>query len=184
MSSLSDTKLIEQMPPSLSGDPQVQALCITLDAHLQAMPAILHGAVILPQIATLPERVLDLLAWQFHAENYRQDYPLATKRALVQQSLLIHRRRGTPAAVQEVVNIIFGPGLTVQEWFQYGGDPYYFRIIGGEGFDSPEQQAALVAAISLVKNARSHFEVITTGAEPAELYVGCAVHVAVRQRIA
>lgn len=184
MSNLADTPFIEQVPPSLTHDPQVQALALALDTHLQALPAVLHGAVIIPQLATVPERVLDLLAYQFCVENYRQSYPVTTKRALIQQSLLIHRRRGTPAAVQEVVDIIFGPGLTVQEWFQYGGDPYYFRIIGGEGFDTPEQQAALVSAISLVKNARSHFEVITTGEEPAELFVGCAVHIAVRHRIA
>ena len=46
---------------------------------------------------------------------------------LIRSALLNYARLGTKAAVEDAVGIIHG-GTTVQESWEYGGQPYYFRV--------------------------------------------------------
>jgi phage tail P2-like protein len=179
---LADIHFLDLLPPSLADDEHVQAIAAGLDDELQALIAALPGAAILPNIATVPERILDLLAVELSIDNYQQSYTLAQKRALVAVAVIVHRHKGTPSAVRQEVEAIWGDGMTLQEWFEYGGAPYHFRLIGASGFAGVEQQTAWIAAVSNTKNARSVLDgVVVTAEESHTIYAGFAVHFGVRQ---
>ena len=52
---------------------------------------------------------------------------LSTKRKLVKNAIEDHRIRGTPAAVEKLFADVFD-GAVVKEWWEFGGNPYEFRI--------------------------------------------------------
>lgn len=176
--SLADISILDLLPPSLSGDESVRAVAVALDAEMQDLAADTSGAAILPNLPNVPERVLDILAEQLLIDNYSQSYTVEQKQALIAAAVLIQRRKGTPDAVQQVVSAIFGPGFTVQEWHQYGGAPYHFRIIGPSGFTNPAQQAALTLAVHGTKRCSAVLDGISVSTtEETAVYVGCYLQI-------
>ena len=103
----------------------------------------------------MPERVLDIRAWQWHVDSYDSAVDAETKRKLIRESIAWHRIKGTPAAVEKVIAAVYGDAK-IEEWYEYGGQPYYFRIgkIKQSGIKLAE--IAIVArTVHTVKNARS-----------------------------
>jgi phage tail P2-like protein len=147
-------KLIDLVPPNLQSDPQVQAAAAALDSELRSATEAINEALLLPRLDELPEAVVDLLAWQWHVDFYDPALSLTKKRNLVRQAIAWHKRKGTPSAVQDMVSSVFSGGK-VYEWFEYGGEPYHFRVettgvIGGDAI-----YTQLSRVINAVKNVRS-----------------------------
>jgi len=81
------------------------------------------------------------------------------KRALIKQSVKIHKLKGTKAAIKNVFNVLNLNGI-IQEWFEYGGNPYYFKIFltfNDSSFDS-SSYINLKNMINEYKNIRSVLE--------------------------
>lgn len=77
--------------------------------------------------------------------------------------------------MEQVVKAILKDAV-VQEWWEYGGDPGYFRVvrIGGEMIE-PSLYERLVNAINTVKNTRSWLEGVSLYRElPGTVYIGGA----------
>lgn len=79
------------------------------------------------RIDKLDEKMLDKLAWQFNVPEYIPTLSLSTKRNIIKNCIETHRQRGTVAAVEKVVESVFGNGY-VEEWFDYNGEPYHFKV--------------------------------------------------------
>lgn len=146
--------LLDILPDNLLADKQVAAAAQALDAELQAVTEATIEALHLPRLDELPEPVIDLLAWQWHVDFYEPGMDITTKRAMVKQSIDWHRRKGTPSAVEEVAAAVFGKAK-ITEWFEYGGDPYKFRIdLDAQGV-SDEKIKSIIRLIESAKNTRS-----------------------------
>ena len=80
---------------------------------------------------------------------------IETKRQLVRESIAWHRIKGTKAAVEKMAQTVFKGGV-VTEWFEYGGEPYHFRI---DLLTAPnitqDDTARLLAVVNASKNVRS-----------------------------
>lgn len=117
-------------------------------------------------LAELPEDVLDLLGWQLHVDNYNAAVDIQAKRELIANSLILHRRKGTPWAVVFALDtaLRLTSSAELSEWFEYGGDPYFFRVtldVSDTGMDATE----VTNAIKLIlehKNVRSWLEYLRT----------------------
>ncbi|MDR0996997.1 MAG: phage tail protein I [Zoogloeaceae bacterium] len=105
------------------------------------------------------------LAAQFHVvgrEGWHSGLPEAMQRTLIRQAIELHRTKGTPWAVKKALAILGFP-VRLIEWFEYGGEPYRFKLevdVSQLGID----EATLARAESLAlefKNARSHLELLT-----------------------
>ena len=83
---------------------------------------------------------------------------LDVKRGLVRNTLIWYMTAGTPAAVEELVGIVFGEG-EVSEWFEYGGKPYWFKI-KTNAILTEDMNTFFSDMIRRVKNTRSHIEAI------------------------
>ncbi len=169
-----DVAWIDLIPPSISGDPQVKGLSVAVSPQLQEVSNVIRESIILARLNELPEEVVDLLAWQYHVDFYEQDLPIGQKRELVRTSIDAHRHKGTPYAVELVVKAILNDGI-VQEWFEYGGEPYHFRVIKINGQVTAEMYPKLKKAVETVKNTRSWFESVSLYREMnGTVYVGGA----------
>lgn len=145
----------EIIPPAIQNDAQVQAISAAVTPQLQEVSKAIEECILLARLDELSETVVDLLAWQYHVDFYEKGLPIDQKRALVRTSIDVHRHKGTPYAVQTVVTAILN-GAKVQEWFDYGGQPYHFKVALITGpMVSAETIEKLVKAINLAKNTRS-----------------------------
>lgn len=149
---LGTTSFLELLPSSLAVDPTVRAMATSLDTlfapSIRAIPSLLLYArlfgstdKILPPLRRLAalagglepleEPLLDLLAWQLHVDNYDIARTYAERLEMVKTAIAVHRRKGTPWAVETAVTAALGNVETsVTEWFKYeGGRPYHFKVL-------------------------------------------------------
>lgn len=85
-------------------------------------------AAIYSRIGELDEGVLDILAKDLKVDWYDYDASLAEKRRTIKDSWYVHKRMGTKSAVERALSDVF-PDSKVEEWFEYAGSPYHFRVI-------------------------------------------------------
>ena len=157
---LKAVSLVDILPDNLLADTQVYAAAKALDDELQRVTAATWEALHLPRLDELPEAVLDLLAWQWHVDFYEpMGMSVETKRSLIRKSIAWHRMKGTPAAVEEVVTAAFDEA-TVSEWFEYGGEPFFFRVTTEDATTNTQAIDAMRRSIETVKNVRSVLESI------------------------
>mgnify|MGYP000130052921 CR=1 FL=1 len=155
MNKLNDVQLKAIAPPSITRDKQVQALCDAIDVALREIAAAAELILLLPRLDTLPEEIVDELAWQYHVDFYDYSADLAIKRSLIRQAIVWHRRKGTPAAVEEVCAAVFKTAKVFENW-EYGGEPYHFQVrLIEEGIPDETVIANLHRAIAETKNTRS-----------------------------
>ena len=167
---LTKENLVATLPPALRTDPSVVALAEALGEVLAARPAEIDLLRIYPAIDQLDERLLDILAYDFKVDWWDADYSLEEKRRTLKDSWRVHRLLGTRAAVEMAISAIY-PHTQVLEWFEYGGEPYHFRLdinITNDHIDSDKQRRVL-ERLNFYKSLRSHNDGVTyfVEAEPA-----------------
>lgn len=129
---------------------------------------------------TCDAKILPLLAMAFHVQGIEGwDFAKTEqeKRNLLKEALLIHRYKGTKAALKRVLKVLNITG-EIQEWFEYRGRPMYFKVLL-EVFDKPlsiETETQLVQLIYEFKNVRSKLETLEIYlTETANMYTYCQV---------
>jgi phage tail P2-like protein len=169
-----NVKWFDVIPPSIASDPQVKAISAAISPQLQAVSNEIQECILLPRLNELSEKVVDLLAWQYHVDFYDANLSIEQKRNLVRTSIDAHRHKGTPYAVELVVKAILEDAI-VQEWFEYGGEPYFFRVIKINGQITADMYPRLKKAINTVKNTRSWLEGVSLSRNvTSNLYLGVA----------
>lgn len=175
-----DTKSIDLLALQtrmMQGDVAVKGMSAALNPQFIQVAEQILNALIYTRIDDLPESALDILAWQFNVDWYEPESDIEAKREAINDALIIKKTQGTPAAVQRVIEIYFGDG-DVEEWFDYGGEPGYFRIVTSNPRATGDQAALLIRAVDSVKNLRSRLEiVIITVIENMTIYHGHVLHV-------
>ena len=173
MINLENLRLSDIAPDNIK-IPEVLAMFAALDPELQEITAAIDEALIMTVIDQLPEPIVDLLAWQLHVDFYEPlGLDLDRKRALVKNSLIWHRYKGTKYVLEDMIRILFFDDFYVEEWFEYGGEPYVFRLVSNEITTDLFQYKDLIRAIYELKNERSWLEGIRFNRENrATIYTG------------
>lgn len=175
MLNIYELSLLDLLPNNLKND-EINAVCLALDKQLQEISRLLISNIIIPRIDEMPENVVDLLAWQFHLDFYDPiSLTLKKKRELVKNAIIAHKQKGTKKAVEQLVKTVFFEDFKVQEWFEYGGKPYYFRIVVDSGsLKNKREYNLLIQAINTAKNMRSHLEqlILQTKLQSETLFFG------------
>ena len=158
---IASLSLLDILPENLLADKQVYAAAKSLDDELQRVTASCVEVLHLPRLDELPEAVVDLLAWQWHVDFYEPDADIRVKRRLVRESIAWHRIKGTKSAVEGMIRTIFQGGV-VTEWFDYGGEPYHFRVdLLSAPKMTPENTERLLYVVNASKNVRSVLDELT-----------------------
>lgn len=149
-----DSKIVDIVPQSISGDKTVRELCRVLDKLLFPINQAAKQSLIYSKIDTLPIEVVDLLAWQFHVDSYDLAVDDSARRSMVKTAILDHRYKGTPWALTQAVRLVIPDGK-IKEWQDYGGSPYRFKVTTEQGFSSAMHLQDLLRSIANSKNVRS-----------------------------
>ena len=127
MIELKGSRFTQILPENLSSQTETRALAYAVGRQVDKLLALADRMVFWADLSRASEQLLDALAVELRTPSYSEDYPVQVKRDLIQKSFLFYTSMGTPWAVDELVKAIFGNGL-VEEWFEYGGQPYHFRL--------------------------------------------------------
>lgn len=128
MNDIKTIDLTRALPPRLKQDETMLALATVIAGELQKNANNTRLATIYARIDELDEDILDILAYDFHVDWYNYNDPVNAKRAVIKSSVKVHKRLGTKYAVETALGSLH-PGTYIEEWFQYGGDPHYFRVV-------------------------------------------------------
>ena len=175
---LTAENLLAVFPVALQRDQPSAALADVTARLLARRPEEIERLRISPAIDRLDEGLLDILAYDFKVDWWDADYSLEEKRRTLKDSWRVHKLLGTKAAVEMAISAIY-PQTTVQEWFEYGGRPYHFKLqldLTGT-FWTEERPRRILERVNFYKSLRSHvdgLEYTRYPAQPARLYVGGA----------
>ena len=153
-----DGEIKDILPSNLMEDPAAQAFSYALREGTRLLNRYTQLCYVYCSIDTAPNDVVDLLAKELRTQYYSDALELDVKRGLVRNTLIWYMTAGTPAAVEELVGIVFGEG-EVSEWFEYGGKPYWFKI-KTNAILTEDMNTFFSDMIRRVKNTRSHIEAI------------------------
>ncbi|MCZ4281700.1 phage tail protein I [Kiloniella laminariae] len=106
-----------------------------------------------------PAEILPFLAWAWSVDSWDASWSLAIKRKVVATAIKVHRHKGTPGAVQDALDAL-EVGASISEWFNYGGQPYHFRIdvnVTTHGLTARDLQTIEAVALG-TKNTRSRLD--------------------------
>ncbi|MFO2466216.1 phage tail protein I [Pseudomonas sp. 15FMM2] len=125
-------------------------------------PTIIRG---IADSARCPENFLPWLAWGMKVDGWEAAENEEQRRALINQSIPVHKTKGTLGAVRRVLRAV-RVNADFKEWRQIpGAAPYTFELVawannnrGGEGsIISPQLLERLRALVDASKNERSHY---------------------------
>ncbi len=160
MVDVKDVDLLALQSRYMQGDITTQALCAALNPIIQDLGSRIPLVMLYPMIDKLSGNVLDELAWGFHVDAYNALADDAEKRRMIKNSFMIHKFKGTVYAVRKIVESVFEEAGFIEEWFQYNGNPYHFRVdvyCQSRGVTAADQLRAL-RLVEAGKNLRSEID--------------------------
>lgn len=158
------------LPPNATAQERAQSEAIT---RISSVPILVRESW---NPATCPASLLPWLAWALSVDEWDTTWTEQEKRDVIQNSLLVHRHKGTIGAVRRALAPL-GYLIDVVEWWETTpkGEPFTFSIIMGTG-SKPVNQELYEKAERIVltyKNLRSHLKTLTVNADVrGKLFVG------------
>ena len=148
---LTADNMMQQFPIALQKDPKTVALGQAIAKVMESRQDEIDSLRIYTRIDELPEWLLDILARDFAVDWYDRSYTL-----------------------ERAISAIY-PNPKVLEWFEYGGDPYHFKLritVDFAAINEAKHQQVLQKIICY-KNLRSHLDSVIyyTETEPKACYV-------------
>lgn len=172
MNNIEDYFIHKNLPQSLDNE-NVQEVAKVVDDTLLSFDKTIAEVLIYPAIDMLGSELINTLAIQMHCDFYDDTLPLAVRRNLVKNSIAWHRIKGTPAAVEQMIQTVYQTGV-VEEWFDYGGEPFFFKVNLGDSQITTQKIKNLIKMINVSKNVRSWLEVLRFSKSiDITRYLGC-----------
>ena len=175
--SITSEALLAALPRVLQEDPVTLGLASAIAAELNAVVCKISLENIYANIDSMDEALLDILAKDFKVDWWRADASIEEKRATLKTSWYVHRHLGTKSAVEVAIKDFIGTG-TVQEWFEYGGQPHHFRIKNGDNTAILENLSQFLSVLRVVQRGSSVLDHLTALLNYLQtVWVGFAIHV-------
>ena len=125
---LKDIDLIKLCPSFMRKDKANQILAEGVSNIFQTWAINMDRLTVINQLDSLYEAELDQLAKDKNIFWYDYGADISVKRSLIKNAKIVFNRLGTVWAVESVMND-YMPGTELQEWFDYDGEPGYFRLV-------------------------------------------------------
>lgn len=176
MSNIRTDDLLRTLPQVLKNDRSFFAFATVIAKQLRAVIDDVDLVTIYARIDALPEAILDILAYDFKVDWWDYSYSVEQKRQTLKDSWLVHKHLGTKFAVETAISAIY-PNSSVEEWFEWGGDPYTFRLkVNATGVSVDfAKNARILELVNYYKNLRSQLvgvEYTTEAGDGAMLCIG------------
>lgn len=152
-------KAEQWVPKFILDDKNGYAIAKAIEVALKKMNDIAaQGLACISDFDEMPEWRLDEMAWEY---NILYDYSadIEIKRNWIKNALQFYSLYGTAEGIVKYLEAAFD-SASVDEWFDYSGDPYHFRV-NTTGEWSEDAEAWARKSIEAVKNVRSVLDTIT-----------------------
>lgn len=161
MKTIGNISLKDLLPQGIGADAAVQAAAQSIDPHLQAIGKTADAVSIYANVDALTHQMLDALAVQFDAINWKDSWSRELKILVLKTVIANKRKVGTLKAVRDAIES-FGNRAQIVEWFNETpqGEPHTFKIYLLYGGNETEVSDDIRRAINLAKPARSHYTII------------------------
>lgn len=163
------------VPRYIYNDKNGYAICKAIERAFQYVAEkVEDGLAILQDPDEMPEWRLDQLAKDY---NILYDYTadIEVKRNWIKNATEYYSIYGTAAGIIKYLEAVFDT-VSLEEWFEYGADPFHFRVtVTGEWSDEVDDWAK--KSIARVKNVRSVLDTIiyNSGGATIPLNVAAAI---------
>ena len=127
---LSTADVLKLVPEFMRDDEAVKGLAAAVNKLIREPGRKVKTVRVWDQIDELDDAQLDELAYELDIDWYSSGLPLENKRAVIKISDLVHSRRGTKWAVEELISAYISPGF-VEEWHEEGyvnPKPFHFSV--------------------------------------------------------
>lgn len=185
MIDIKTVSILDLLPQNFKDDPNISAAAKAFDVQFKKLDDRIYKISYIERLFKndLTSEEVDTLAWQFHVDFYNPTLPLSQRLELVKRAIPFHRLKGTAAAVEDLIRILFGDG-EVEEYWQYGGEPGYFQVTTNNTAITNERAQEFIRALRSVKRLSQHLEsVLISQVEKKTLYTAAYVHVGETIRI-
>lgn len=176
MMKLSNLDFLRLLPQFMRDDGAVKGLAVGINKLIPTLTASIERLSTWDHIDNLSESELDALAWELNILWYDTRASIDVKREVVRNSDKLYQHLGTKWAVENIVETYFGDGR-VEEWFEYGGEPGFFRIVSSNPAINAESLSEFINLLGKVKRASAKLEVINIELSgELILAAGAAIH--------
>ena len=164
MIKLEDSSVLKLLPESILNDDIITAAKV-IDTRFSKIVNKVDNITFYDDLMKLDDDVLEHLLHQHHITDQEGAALAITKEQkinLIMNSSYMHQIKGTSEAIEHVLRMLDMRGKVI-EWFEYGGDPYYFRIdlveVENRGL-SQREQMLLMQLINAYKRKSAWLESI------------------------
>jgi phage tail P2-like protein len=156
--------LLRTLPDVLKNDEGMLALATAISDALAERPGEIESILIYTRIDSLPEELLDILAFDHKVDWWDANYPVEVKRRLLKESWAVRRRLGTVFSLKTALSAIY-PLAQLEEWFEYGGgEPFHFRIyLDLQQLEETPDREKILRTIQFYKRLSAHLDGIIFG---------------------
>ena len=111
--------------------------------------------------------VLDAMAAELDAPFYSVDMTVEQKRSIIAAAFVYNSQVGTVSSVSGLLSAAFGNG-DVTEWFDYGGDPYHFKVQmdGNKAHTDKSDFEYFYKMLDKIKNLRAKLDTLSISYSP------------------
>ena len=151
---MTEKELFRVYPPVLKRDTTFAVLGEIIVKQLMKDRELSDGTIIYSAIESLSEELLDALAYDFKVEWYDYNAEIMYKRSAIKECFRVHQYKGTKYAVETAMRSMYDK-VAVSEWFEYGGEPYHFRIAIYASTNDAGKRSRIIGKLQYAKNLRS-----------------------------
>lgn len=143
------------VPAFIRNDHNGNAMMKAIDRCLKIFCDVcLDGIECVTDIDKMPEWRLNEYAWEMGAEWFDSTATIEEKREQAKAIHEVYRKIGTKKALLDAVSSLFGSGSIVDEWFDYGGEPYHYKIRVTNDEATTSRREECVRLINIVTGVR------------------------------
>ena len=155
---LYDADVLKLVPEFMRNDEAVKGLAAAVNKLIREPGGKIKTVRVWDQIDELDDAQLDELAYELDIDWYSDGLPLEQKRAVIKISDMVHSRRGTKWAVEELISAYFSRGF-VEEWYEDGyvnPKPFHFTVFTShrEVTDATMQEFRAIAKVAMSVRSR------------------------------
>lgn len=156
---LIDCNLVKLLPGFMRSDAANQCLCDFMNKVTWDLADKIKLLSVWNEIDRLSNDNLDALAWELHITWYDPKASIDVKRQIIKDSDLVYSKMGTKWAVERVAKTYFGESKII-EWFEYGGEPFCFKVETINQKIVSSLAAEFLKMLDIVKRESAHLDII------------------------
>lgn len=151
-----------------------RAMGYAIDRQMANLMAFMEHVGVWSALDKVDSRYYDYIAASIRAPYYSSADPDDKKLAVIKSAFKIYMTAGTRYAVETLVQAVFDNAKFVP-WYEYGGNPYCFKIIADTDFDDKTMEYFL-KILRRVKSTRSHLDTVEVvrSVKAPERFIGAA----------